>query len=92
MTPDLECYFTETWFNGSYHQIPLFIYGFFNQLCLDLYSFLTVLGGDLTETTLLARRSVSQIMSEVCTQIVKALVDRMVEMIKERYPKNEGQE
>jgi hypothetical protein len=30
MTPDLESYFTETWFLGGYVQIPLFIYGFFN--------------------------------------------------------------
>lgn len=27
---DLAGYFTETWFNGEYVQIPIFIYGFFN--------------------------------------------------------------
>jgi hypothetical protein len=31
----LNSYFTETWFKGAYLQVPIFVYGFFNQLTVD---------------------------------------------------------
>ncbi|CDW79380.1 UNKNOWN [Stylonychia lemnae] len=74
---DLSVYFTKTWFKGKWMQVPIFIYGFFNQLCMEIH----LLKKIIKEKEQINFRQLSSIMLESSSQIVKNLVKRMQDMI-----------
>ena len=63
-------------------QVPIFIYSLFNQMCVDLYKFKTVI---LENKNLINHRSTSQVLSECCIALVKCLVDTLASKLKDSY-------
>ena len=60
--------------------MPIFIYSFFSQLSLELFRFKTMLKGKEQ----INHRQVNQLLNEICTAIVKMLIDTILTMIRKR--------
>jgi len=73
MTGDLSTYFTETWFGGGYIQVPIFIYGFFNQVVIELHKYICMVKDKET----INHRSRFQVIQETASLLIKSLVDRL---------------
>ena len=71
--PDLASYFIETYFQGQYVQVPIFIYGFFNQLTIDLWN----LNKLIKDKQTVNHRPVVQILNEATQGVIKALIEKV---------------